>query len=333
MKLRAILTLTVLAVLLVLFSNWMAQQSYSWFPPEASAEAKLVDDLFAIFVGLGTFILLGVTIPIVYALIFHRAGKYDASDGPPIEGNTILEVVWTGVPVLLVAGLVTASYNAYVQMNIRGPMELVHLHAPALMQSAYADPLVEPGIPILDQAEPVAGDKIEGKPAARIDVTAKQWAWVFHYADRDVTSTELHLPVDRRVHLTLRSEDVLHGFYVPAFRIKQDIVPNHAIDFEFTPIRTGTYRLRDSMYSGTYFAANQADVVVQTLPDYDQWLADAAAQTPTPAFNQAAFEYNRAHDEGRAKEKTAVRGWATIAPAPPPLVNYAPKHEPTSPPA
>lgn len=312
MKLRAILTLAVLAVLLALFSFWMARQSYSWFPPEASAESQLVDDLFSIFVGLGTFILFGVTIPLIYSLLFHRAGKYDFSDGPPIEGNTTLEVVWTLVPILLVAGLVTASYNTYTRMNIRGPMELVHLHMPTLMESAYAEPIV--------------GDKIEGEPAARIDVTAKQWAWVFHYPDENVTSTELHLPVARRVRLTLRSEDVLHGFYVPAFRVKQDVVPNHAIDFEFTPILEGTYRLRDSMYSGTYFAANQADVVVQSLPDYQQWLADAAARTPSPAYNQAAFEYTRS-------QAAIVRGWKSIPPAPPPVVNYAPKKEPTSPPA
>jgi cytochrome c oxidase subunit II len=315
-KFRAIITLTTLAVLLALFSYWMAQVSYTWFPPQASVEAQLLDDLFAIFVGLGTFIFMGVVIPIFYSLVFHRAGKYDLSDGPPIEGNTVLEVIWTAVPLLLVAGLVTASYNTYTRMNIRGPMELVHLHMPALIESAYAEPLV--------------GDKIEGEPAAYIDVTARQWAWIFHYPERDITSTELHLPVNRRVHLTLESEDVLHGFYIPAFRLKQDVVPNHHIDLEFTPTRTGTYRLRDSMFSGTYFAANQADVVVQSVADYQQWLADAANQRPTVAFNQAAEEYQKA-DSGRAKQRTVVRGWKTIPPAPPPVVNYAPKRQPVSP--
>jgi len=310
MKLRAILTLAVLAVLLAFFSLWMAQQSYSWFPPQAAVEAKLFDDLFSIFVGLGTFVFLGVTIPLLYSLVFHRASKYDFSDGPPIEGNTTLEVVWTAVPILLVIGLATASYRTYDKMSVRGPMELVHLPVPALMESAYAAPLEKSAATV-----------------ENIDVTAKQWAWVFHYPDRNVTSTELHLPVDRRVHLALRSEDVLHGFYVPAFRLKQDVVPNHTIDFEFTPIRTGKYRLRDSMFSGTYFAANQADVVVESPDDYQQWLADAAAQTPTAAYNPAAFEYNR------ASERAIVRGWKSIPPAPPPVVNYAPKQEPSSPPA
>jgi cytochrome c oxidase subunit 2 len=83
------------------------------------------------------------------------------------------------------------------------------------------------------------------------------------------------------------------------------------------------------MFSGTYFAANQTDVVVQSPSDYQQWLADAAAQTPSPAFNQAAFEYSQATEqESGAKGKVALRGWDSIPPAPPPVVNYAPKHEP-----
>lgn len=310
MKLRAILTLSVTAVLLVFFSLWMAKQSYSWFPPQAAAESELYDNLFSIFVGLGTFVFLGVAIPILYSLVFHRAGKYDFSDGPPIEGNTTLEIIWTLVPILLVTGLATASYQTYTRMATQGPTQLVHLHMPSMMESAYAAPVENGSEPLMEQ----------------IDVTAKQWAWVFHYPNQDVTSTELHLPIKRRVHLRLRSEDVLHGFYVPAFRLKQDIVPNHTIDFEFTPIRTGTYRLRDSMYSGTYFAANQADVVVQSPEEYQQWLANAAAQTPTPAYNQAAFEYNRS-------QKAIVRGWKSVAPAAPPVVNYAPKHQLKSPPA
>ncbi len=328
MKLRAILTLTVYGALAVVASLWMAKQSYSWLPPEASAESKLIDDLFSLFTGLGTFIYLGVIGPFLYSLVFHRAAKYDSSDGPHIEGNTLLEIVWTAVPLSLVLALSFASYRTYDKMAVRGPMELVHLHVPQMMQSAYAEPFDS-------QPQREIREALETEPIEQIDVIAKQWAWVFHYPDQDVTSTELHLPVDRRVHFTLISEDVLHGFFIPAFRLKQDVVPNHAIDFELTPTRTGTYRLRDSMYSGTYFAANQADVVVQTPGDYRQWLADAAAQTPSAAFNQAAYEYSRAKvsDSGATtKDKVAVRGWETVPPAPPPLVNYAPKQEPQSPP-
>lgn len=328
MKLRAILIMTVYAIFATLVSLWMAKQSYSWFPPEAAAESKLIDDLFSLFTGLGTFIYLGVIGPFIYSLIFHRASKYDMSDGPPIEGNTWLEIVWTATPLVLVLTLSAVSYSTYEKMAIRGPMELVHLHVPEMMESAYAEPFDSTPQQDIQNA-------LETAPVEHIDVTAKQWAWIFHYPEQDITSTELHLPVDRRIRFTLRSEDVLHGFYIPAFRLDQYVVPNKEIDFELTPIKTGTYRLRDSMYSGTYFAANQTDVVVQSPSDYQQWLADAAAQTPSPAFNQAAYEYSQTDEpgSGSTKDKVAVRGWATIPPAPPPVVNYAPKHEPNSPPA
>lgn len=326
LKLRAILIMTVYAILATLASLWMAKQSYSWFPPEAAAEAKLQDDLFSLFTGLGTFIYLGVMGPFLYSLVFHRASKYDMSDGPDIEGNTWLEIVWTAVPLVLVLTLSFVSYRTYEKMAVRGPMELVHMHMPEMMQSAYAEPFDSTPQQKIQNAAETA-------PIEQIDVTAKQWAWVFHYPKQDITSTELHLPVDRRVRFRLRSEDVLHGFYIPAFRLGQYVVPHEEIDFELTPVKTGTYRLRDSMYSGTYFAANQTDVVVQSPSDYQQWLADAAAQTPSPAFNQAADEYSQTSKpgSGSTKDKVAIRGWETIAPAPPPVVNYAPKHEPDSP--
>ncbi|NJN58225.1 MAG: cytochrome c oxidase subunit II [Leptolyngbyaceae cyanobacterium SL_5_9] len=328
MKLRAILVMTIYAILVTLASFWMAKQSYSWFPPEASAESKLTDDLFSLFTGLGTFIYLGVIGPFIYSLIFHRASKYDRSDAPPIEGNTWLEVIWTATPLVLVLTLSFVSYRTYEKMSIRGPMELVHLHVPQMIEPAYAEPFDSTPQQDIQNA-------VETEPIEQIDVTARQWAWVFHYPEKDITSTELHLPVDRRVRFTLRSQDVLHGFYIPAFRVSQYVVPNEDINLELTPVKTGTYRLRDSMYSGTYFAANQTDVVVQSPNDYQQWLADAAAQTPNSAFNQAAYEYSQSSEpgSGNTKDKVAVRGWATIPPAPPPVVNYAPKHEPKSPPA
>lgn len=311
MNVRAILAISSFVAFLTVASFWVAGQAYSWLPPQASAESKLYDDLFSILSGIGTFILLGISLVLLYAVLFQRAAKYDDGDGPSIEGNTAIEVIWTLVPLGLVIWIATYSYQIYDTMALRGPMELVHLHNPIEMQSALAVPL--------DEVKPQL-------PTDEIDVTAKQWAWVFRYP-KNVTSTELHLPVEHRIRLSLHSDDVLHGFYVPAFRLKQDVIPNKTIDFEFTPILIGKYRLRDSLYSGTYFAANQADVVVESEEDYDRWLATAANQTPTPAYNPAAAEHVR------ASEKTLVRGWKSIEPAPPPVVNFAPKQEPTSPPA
>lgn len=155
------------------------------------------------------------------------------------------------------------------------------------------------------------------QPIEHVEVHSRQWAWEFRYPNQNVTSTELHLPTNHRVKLALQSEDVLHGFYIPAFRLKQDIIPNQTIDFEFTPIREGKYRLRDSQYSGTYFAAMQADVVVESPEAYQQWLAKAAAQPRRAAYNPAFEEHHR------AEQNTIISGWKTIVPAAPPIVNYS----------
>jgi cytochrome c oxidase subunit 2 len=297
-KILNIFTVLVAATIVTVISLWIGQQAYSWLPPQAAAESQLIDDLISFLVTLGAFIFLGVTGTLMYSIIFHRAQRWDLSDGPHIEGNVTLEVVWTAIPIMLVLWIAAYSYQVYEEMGIQGPMELVHLHNPLGMESADAAP------------------PEEGEPVENIDVVAKQWAWVFHYPERNITSTELHLPSDRRVRLALKSEDVLHGFYIPAFRLKQDIVPNHTIDFEFTPIREGQYRLTDSQYSGTYFATMQANVVVESPEDYHQWLSYAATQKPTPAPNQAASEY------AQAASQPVKNGWARVAPATSPLVNY-----------
>ncbi|MDB9527510.1 cytochrome c oxidase subunit II [Oscillatoria sp. CS-180] len=299
---RTILILTGLAIADFFLSLWIGQQAYNWMPPQASAESMLVDNLFSFMTTIGSFIFFGVTGTLVYSILFQRAAKYDSSDGPPIEGNVKLEVVWTAIPVLLVIWIGTFSYQTYDRMAILGPME----HMAMGMPSATAAPLDAPD-----------------EPASPIKVYARQWAWEFHYPDQNVSSTELHLPVNERARLLLSSEDVLHGFFVPAFRVKQDVVPGREIDFEFTPIREGRYRLRDSEYSGTYFAANQTNVVVESAADYQHWLAEAADTPLAPAQNVAYEEFNRAN------ENAIDLGWETVKPAPAPVVNYASSEEDT----
>ncbi len=296
MKIGNIWKIVAIALIITAVSIWVGQLSYGWLPVEAAAESRLIDNVFSFLVTLGTFIFLGVTGTLIYSVMFHRAAIDDLSDGPPIEGNLTLEIVWTAIPILLVFWIAGYSYQVYTQMAIRGPMEVAHhLH---MMGSDRA-------APIHSQSE-----------MEEIEVLSKQWAWVFRYPDKNVTSTELHLPAHKRVRLALKSEDVLHGFYIPAFRVKQDIIPNETIDLEFTPVRKGKYRLTDSQFSGTYFATMEANVVVESGEDYRQWLEVAAKREPTPAYNQAASEY--------AEElKQAYRsGWQTIAPSTPPVVNY-----------
>ena len=293
MKLRTGLILTVAAIVLAAISFWVGQLAYTWMPPQASAESILVDNLFSFLVTIGTFIFLGVFVAIAYAVLFQRAGKYDFSDGPHIEGNITLEVVWTAIPFALVIWIAVYSFQIYDQMSILGPMEHVHM---GVAEAAH-----------MGSAE---GDK-------PIEVLARQWTWEFRYPEQNISSTELHLPSNQRATLLLKSEDVIHGFFVPAFRVKQDVIPGEDIIFEFTPVQEGKYRLRDSQYSGTYFAAMQTDVVVESPEAHRQWLAQAAAQPPMVAYNEAYEDYTKATAKGISA------GWKTVPPAAPPLVNYS----------
>lgn len=286
-KIRTVVTLVSLAVFLALISFWVGQQSYNWFPPQASAESQLVDRLFSFLVTIGTFIFLGVSGTLGYAVLFQRAGKYETGDGPDIEGNLTLELIWTAIPLALVIWIAAYSFQIYTQMGILGPMEHVHAGTGS-GEMAMASNLTN-----------------------RIEVRARQWAWEFYYPNQNITSSELHLPANQRAALTLVSEDVLHGFFVPAFRIKQDLIPGRTIDFAFTPILEGTYRLRDSQYSGTYFATMQSNVVVESPKAYQEWLATTAAQPPVLAENPAYSEYQQLPDTA----------WKRVVPASPRLVN------------
>ena len=302
-----------LAMANLAISYWMGQQAYGWLPPQASSESILVDKLFSFMTAVGTFIFIGVTGTLLYSMFFQRAAKYDESDGPPIEGNVTLEVVWTAVPILLIIWIGTVSFNTYDQMSL-----LEAVAEP--FQGKIAPPMLEtvetvPG----DSQKAVPGDAAKDYPP--IEVHSRQWSWEFRYPEANVSSTELHLPINQRAHFKLTSDDVLHGFYVPAFRVKQDIVPGREIDFSFTPIRIGRYRLRDSEYSGTYFAANQTNVVVESESDYKDWLATAAAATPITASNIAAEDFARSTESGIGL------GWATVEPAPAPTVNYTHSEE------
>ena len=328
MKIRKILLLSAIAIALTAVSLWIGNQAYFWLPPQAAAESQLFDQLFSFLVTLGAFIFLGVTGTLMYSVIFHRAAKYDVSDGPPIEGNITLEIVWTAIPIFLVFWIAAYSYQIYEQMGIQGPMEAVHIHIPMGMKSASAAPLNEDVLKHRYSKTKRRHSKTEegdtGKnalnttsnvmPVEDIEVHAKQWAWIFRYPKTGVTSTKLHLPVNHRIRLAMQSEDVIHGFYVPAFRVKQDIIPKRNIDFEFTPILAGKYRLTDSEFSGTYFATMQTDVIVESAEDYKKWLNQAADSKPCTAKNQAATEYAQ-------ESKKLIKGWATVAPALAPVVN------------
>jgi cytochrome c oxidase subunit 2 len=291
-------------------ASWtMAQQSYRWLPVQASTAAPYVDNLFALETGIGSFILVGCTAVIAWTLLFNRAPKYDLDDGDPIEGNIRLEIIWTLIPLVVVLAIAWHTIGVNHTLATLGGKQRLATAAP--LESASL-PVATDSLPIGTDSLPSATDSTEIGP---IQVIGRQWSWEFIYPN-GVRSSELHLPVDRPIYFRLISMDVLHGFYIPAFRLKQDLIPGSVIDYRLTPSRQGRYRLRDSMFSGGYFATNQTDVVVESGADFAAWLA-AAEQAPLrPSFNAANEIWQQRLAEGN-------RGWATVPPAPPPEVNVS----------
>jgi cytochrome c oxidase subunit 2 len=129
-------------------------------------------------------------------------------------------------------------------------------------------------------------------------VTGFQWAWRFDYPEAGVTSNELHLVVDRQVVLRMTSPDVLHSFWVPEFRVKQDLVPGIETEYRITPSELGTYKVRCAELCGTSHAYMESLVIVQTQEEFDAWIkelveADAEAEAsgiPDAARGQGIYE-------------------------------------------
>jgi cytochrome c oxidase subunit 2 len=109
-------------------------------------------------------------------------------------------------------------------------------------------------------------------PADSMSVTvhSRQWAWLFQYAN-GITSTDLIAPLDRNVRLELVSDDVIHGFFVPAFRIKQDAVPGMKTQAWFRATETGSYDVLCTQYCGQRHSAMIAKLVVITPEEFDEW--------------------------------------------------------------
>ncbi|NWG03330.1 MAG: cytochrome c oxidase subunit II [Syntrophaceae bacterium] len=107
--------------------------------------------------------------------------------------------------------------------------------------------------------------------ALKVKVIARQWSWLFEY-ENGVKSTELKVPVGKPVKLSLTSQDVIHGFYAPAFRIKQDVVPGMTNTLWFQPTGVGTFDVFCTQYCGLQHANMVTKIVVIPVDEFDQWI-------------------------------------------------------------
>jgi cytochrome c oxidase subunit II len=203
-----------------------------------------------------------VTTVVIFSVIFFRMRPgQELEDGPPIHGNTRLEVVWTAIPALLIAGLCTYAY--------------------------------------------VVLRDIERKPAAasaatremKIRVDGEQFTWTFTYpkdiaGGKPLKTTQLYVPIGRSVDFRIHAKDVLHDFWVPAFRVKMDAVPGIETHYRITPKRAGTYPVVCAELCGLGHATMRSAVHVVTPAGFRAWLkqqtAPAAPAGASPAQVAAA---------------------------------------------
>ncbi len=139
--------------------------------------------------------------------------------------------------------------------------------------------------------------------ATPIYVVGKQWMWKIQHPDGRREINQLHVPVGERFRLVMTSEDVIHSFYIPAFRLKMDVVPGRYSTAWFEATKEGVYHLFCAEYCGTSHSAMKGEVVVLSPQAYEQWLAgQAGARRETMAEAGARLFTERAcvtcHDGG-----------------------------------
>lgn len=213
-----------------------------WDGQAASTAAPKIDDLLNVMIVLSAFVFSLVMVMLFYALWKFRAKPGDESDGEPIHGNTRLEVAWTVIPTIIV--LFGAGYSWSVLSDIETPADN-HL---------------------------------------TVDVFSQQYAWSFGYPGKgNVWSEgELHVPLDRQVQFKMHSQDVIHSFWVPEWRIKKDNVPGITTTAIVTPDKLGTYQLICTELCGFGHASMRAKVVVETPADFRKWVAGLPEEVPAP---------------------------------------------------
>lgn len=227
--------------------------SIHWFPKIASTQAQEIHTLYDVLIiaSVPIFVLV-MTVVITAVIRFRMRPGQEDMDGPPIHGNTKLEVIWTALPALLILGLCVYAYI------------------------------------VLDDIEkaPAAAEEL------KVDVKGQQFAWTFTYpkaitGGQPLSTTELVLPKDQSVEFAINSNDVIHDFWVPDFSMKIDAVPGITTRYRVTPNRIGTYPVVCAELCGLGHSVMRSRVRVVEPAAFKAWLAKsqqpAAPADATPA--------------------------------------------------
>jgi len=273
---NAIWTLLI-GIVLTLASLWYGQ-NHGLLPVAASDEAPLVDGLFNTMMTVSTGIFLIVEGVLIYAVIRYRRRAGDNEDGPAIEGNVPLEILWTAIPAIIVIGISLYSFDVY---NNMGGFDPHSAHAAPMMENAMNMPGTAMAATLISTEAPgqvsqldTNSDAVKKPAELTINVSGMQYAWLFTYPDTDVTTGELHLPIGKTVEINMTASDVIHAFWIPEFRVKQDAIPGRQTNLRFTPRKAGDYDLICAELCGPYHGVMKSQVVVESQEAFDSWMQE-----------------------------------------------------------
>ena len=128
------------------------------------------------------------------------------------------------------------------------------------------------------------------RDSTEIYVVAKQWMWKLQHAEGQREINELHIPVDRDIKLIMTSQDVIHSFFVPEFRVKQDVVPGRYTTLWFRATETGTFHLLCTQFCGTEHSKMIGDIVVMNPSDYQTWMSGGTVTGSMAQNGQSLFQ-------------------------------------------
>ena len=222
-----------------------------WFPGNASSVGGKVDSLFYIILYITGAVFVLVEATLLIFLVRYRKGS--GRKATYVEGSTRAEIIWTSIPAVILVSLAIFSQPLW---------------------SRIKDSDTYP------------------RNAAHLGLEAKQFEWHVTYPGPDaklgtdddfMKKDSIHLVVDRDYVLEMTARDVVHSFFVPAFRLKQDIVPGMTIKLWVRPTRTGTFELACAELCGLGHYRMRGVVVVHTPEDYAAWLASQGEAAPAPS--------------------------------------------------
>lgn len=212
------------------------------FPEQASSLAERVDRLYAFEVAIALFFTGLICVLILYFGVKYRSGSRADRGNPP--QSMLLEIAWAVIPLVLAMVIFVWGARLYFEQ----------------------------------QTEPVGHDANIGR--LEIQVVGKQWMWKIRHPSGRSEINRLHVPVDHVVRLQMISEDVIHSFYVPSFRVKQDVLPGRYSKLWFKPTKIGTFRLFCAEYCGTEHSQMVGQVIVQEPAAYTAWVSGDTGDPP-----------------------------------------------------